>query len=1735
MFVAGLVLTVSGVAAILFLWFQGTATSTRTKTTSTAAAPITPAVKQGRGVKLVQVSPCAKGSEDTHSSPETDSGIDIIAIHGFDTASPRTWEFKKENGEKVNWLADKHMLPAEVPGTRIFTCNWPAEGLETKDSVSLRIQELALSLLQGILGSYVERERPILFVASCLGGITLMQALVEAKDEYACIREATRGVIFLATPFRGTAFQDSAIWAQPALRIKALVLGKKVSKLLGWLNEPTFDLTRLVGQFTRICKGRDREGIEVFTFYETGTTYLPAQVPFLSFLLPGSRKPFCGPMDSDPDYKSVVEVIQRFLLIIQTGTPLEQADAWIREKYYDNQKLKIERLSGDPLEMSQCYINLALVEIKKVDNSNPMSNGLSPFSLTERLELEIPHHELRVELPDLFRPRKAPDGNNKMPRRILIRGRAGVGKTTLCKKIVYEFIHGRMWQDLFKRVVWIRLRELKNLPNDDYSPGRVLRNIFFQQPSQHTYLPDQICNRLSTELWRHIEHTLSGDTLFLLDGLDEVPEFTMEYRHGNPHPGQHFLKGLLNRPNVIITTRPHAVFPSDFQQPHLELDTMGFSRVQVQTYIEAVEPRDKDTIQAYLKKHRIMQSLVQIPVQLDALCFTWQASSVWNTIIPETMTAVYEAMIREFWRKDNERLEKDGFQFMGNAFPAETDPFDSTQYENLGYLAFSGLCSNVIEYQPRHRNALYRFMKKERTTLSFDETFARLSFWRTSDPSNSLPNQSYHFIHLAFQESFSAKHFAKAWRCDKDLEYVELDGEKPKIKVVSCCKFLRSHKFTVRYNIMWRFVAGILDEDEAQTSRFFQAIECEPIDILGPTQQRLVMNCLTEVTRSADLRARLEDQLSQWLEFEVNFTRRSRVIREAEFPERAINLVLERASEDNRILILRLGYVLPFTTVELITGWLERGQLSQPLRVAALWALRGRSLPTRTLNAAVALMDNDDEDTRDLSVKLLRSQVPWPDGILRGVMTRLESQDPDQDSGIKERTARALGGHPTLSVALLQRLASWISDQCPSTTTAVLSTLKSQHTLDADIIRILATTLEDQPEYIRVLAFDTLKKRKNLPLDILDKMVAIYLDLEDVSHEHPHRPSDDMLQAIKRSLENQDTNIQRMALKLLYREQKREELPFIDVFDIILRWLEGGDNQSRYFALTLLDGESKLPGRVTEAVITQLENHDQRISHLALEILLVQDIRCGHVINKTIEMLKLGDKNQRTTILRYLGHKHPSPPGVLKATVEQLQNQEGSIRRTALQTLARFASQETFPNDVISAIVQMVFHADESTQRAAIKALPFVWHRQRSPPEMLKELLAELKSHDTMIRKAALGGLARLDGQHSLIDGTLDSIAVHLAEPEHEIRCTAADTLRDLAHTQVFPNHVIGALVTLLEDPAKEIRCTAADTLRDLARKQVFPEHILSAIAPVIEGTERKVKWKSVMALRILSGGQALPDHLLRPVAGLLADTDNAFQGKAVEILGRLGHLQSFPPDVLEVIADRLGDPRKEIGRFAFEALANQPRLPEDTLQAMVVLGLKGAKTEIKAAFRLIRQLDNMSEEIRGLLVTLLDYKAERVRYQAVEALAEHGSLSDDTYPAIARLLLTTRYWGKRKWVLELLGTCSTLSDDILQTVTRALDDNDREVKEAAAETLKVQDKLPDTIFKSTALYSMWLRRSFEEDVYCTMEDGFTYFEWRANFGRRPLWGEPSELREAIRKIQMELGMPTGSKEMGGR
>lgn len=233
-------------------------------------------------------------TELTVGRDDRDTDIDVIAIHGLDTASPETWTWKDQNDPNneerwVNWL-ESPMLPDHIDRIRVFTFNWPADLFESSTNVPKSLDQYATRLLNGIQQGLHNRgagtgRRPILFIASCLGGVVLMKALLIANrdaSEYQDIRNATQGIVFLATPFRGTSFENVASWAVPSLKAWAWVKNQKVTKLLDSVKGPTDDLGEIVQEFTSLCQDT-HEPCKVFTFYEgKKTRLLSRNVPWLS-------------------------------------------------------------------------------------------------------------------------------------------------------------------------------------------------------------------------------------------------------------------------------------------------------------------------------------------------------------------------------------------------------------------------------------------------------------------------------------------------------------------------------------------------------------------------------------------------------------------------------------------------------------------------------------------------------------------------------------------------------------------------------------------------------------------------------------------------------------------------------------------------------------------------------------------------------------------------------------------------------------------------------------------------------------------------------------------------------------------------------------------------------------------------------------------------------------------------------------------------------------------------------------------------------------------------------------------------------------------------------------------------------------------------------------------------------------------------------------------------------------
>ncbi|EWG36099.1 hypothetical protein FVEG_00256 [Fusarium verticillioides 7600] len=164
-----------------------------------------------RNLGIIQVYP---DSRNTTATKEKE--IDIFVLHGLDARSDKTFVAWRVDGEKgsgdVHWLSDEHMLPSQMPQARILTYDWNANYDKTASKETMRAH--ADTLLEDIHKNRAEFNRsqvPIIFIASCFGGVLLSAALVGALELQHPQIELRRGIfdscigiVFLGTPFRGS-------------------------------------------------------------------------------------------------------------------------------------------------------------------------------------------------------------------------------------------------------------------------------------------------------------------------------------------------------------------------------------------------------------------------------------------------------------------------------------------------------------------------------------------------------------------------------------------------------------------------------------------------------------------------------------------------------------------------------------------------------------------------------------------------------------------------------------------------------------------------------------------------------------------------------------------------------------------------------------------------------------------------------------------------------------------------------------------------------------------------------------------------------------------------------------------------------------------------------------------------------------------------------------------------------------------------------------------------------------------------------------------------------------------------------------------------------------------------------------------------------------------------------------------------------------------------------------------
>ncbi|KAF9367220.1 hypothetical protein BGX21_007662, partial [Mortierella sp. AD011] len=156
----------------------------------------------------------------------------------------------------------------------------------------------------------------------------------------------------------------------------------------------------------------------------------------------------------------------------------------------------------------------------------------------------------------------------------------------------------------------------------------------------------------------------------------------------------------------------------------LELETIGFSEQNVNDFlVKVLRPEAVKTVQNFIQQTPLIRGLVNIPVQLDVICFSWDSLPTDGPTI--TMTGLYQLMVRKLWCKDALRLGKSAGgkiltqKHINKLDPEEIDKLMATEIQHLGYLAFKGMTSNhQIEFDERALLNALRDLKEYRAIVN---------------------------------------------------------------------------------------------------------------------------------------------------------------------------------------------------------------------------------------------------------------------------------------------------------------------------------------------------------------------------------------------------------------------------------------------------------------------------------------------------------------------------------------------------------------------------------------------------------------------------------------------------------------------------------------------------------------------------------------------------------------------------------------------------------------------------------------------------------------------------------------------------------------------------------------------------------------------------------------------------------------------------------------------------------
>jgi hypothetical protein len=455
----------------------------------------------------------------------------------------------------------------------------------------------------------------------------------------------------------------------------------------------------------------------------------------------------------------------------------------LKEKYLKNFSTISLLTTNTAKPIDEIFINLAIIKDKEKQENN---GKILEKQIYDSSWEAIHKPKEPIEIKELI------NTANKS----LIYGKAGIGKTTLCKHIAYKWAKKELYSE-FEYVVYIPLREWKN----DGIKGAI-KDYYYSRDSQDLTLDIN-----------------SKKMLFLFDGYDEL----------NGDKKKTLISDIehYNLTHYIITTRPYGYQKSDFRVDE-QFETIGFTDENVEKYIEGFFKENSEKtkgLKDFLQTNISIKHIAYIPLMLEMICSLWEEEEFSDAL---TMTELYSHVVENMLQKHSANRDDEQVYKRKNRKQIK---------EQLGKIAFEGLTKQRILFDGD-------FIENSVDDIDFfEKNIIYSGFLKSDAKEKDLLDNHFEFIHLTFQEYFSAL-------------YVSLLSKEEQSEII------RDWKFYPHMQMFFAFLGGLIEDKEF----LFGEIESEPRDLVGFKEFTLILICSSEMNKVAESRKEiLLQQFDYWL------------------------------------------------------------------------------------------------------------------------------------------------------------------------------------------------------------------------------------------------------------------------------------------------------------------------------------------------------------------------------------------------------------------------------------------------------------------------------------------------------------------------------------------------------------------------------------------------------------------------------------------------------------------------------------------------------------------------------------------------------------------------------------------------------------------------------------------------------------------------------------------------------